>query len=103
MTRYCARFVITLLFLSPRAMLPAAAHNYVIAGLRHGNAHTHAFLFQHVQKSGSSAGEAKGVEGKAAEGKAVEEGQHRSSCHRCGNLRRKNVFCQKCPHIFCQK
>ena len=28
---------------------------------------------------------------------------YRSSCHRCGNLRRRNVYCDKCPHIFCQK
>lgn len=29
--------------------------------------------------------------------------RHRISCHRCGNLRKKNVRCLKCPHIFCQK
>lgn len=29
--------------------------------------------------------------------------RHRASCHRCGNLRKKNVRCPKCPHIFCQK
>ena len=28
---------------------------------------------------------------------------HRASCHRCGNMRKKNVFCPRCPHIFCQK
>lgn len=29
--------------------------------------------------------------------------RHRASCHRCGNLRKKNVRCPQCPHIFCQK
>ncbi|KAH9115316.1 hypothetical protein AeMF1_010641 [Aphanomyces euteiches] len=29
--------------------------------------------------------------------------RHRASCHRCGNLRKKNVRCLGCPHIFCQK
>lgn len=29
--------------------------------------------------------------------------RHRASCHRCGNLRKKNVRCPTCPHIFCQK
>ncbi|KDO35231.1 hypothetical protein SPRG_00076 [Saprolegnia parasitica CBS 223.65] len=29
--------------------------------------------------------------------------RHRASCHRCGNLRKKNVRCLTCPHIFCQK
>ncbi|RLN98136.1 hypothetical protein BBJ28_00002463 [Nothophytophthora sp. Chile5] len=29
--------------------------------------------------------------------------RHRASCHRCGNLRKKNVRCPVCPHIFCQK
>ena len=28
---------------------------------------------------------------------------HRASCHRCGNMRKKNVLCPRCPHIFCQK
>ncbi|EEY69959.1 uncharacterized protein PITG_06502 [Phytophthora infestans T30-4] len=29
--------------------------------------------------------------------------RHRASCHRCGNLRKKNVRCPVCPHIFCAK
>uniref|UniRef100_A0AAV1VGB1 RING-type domain-containing protein n=1 Tax=Peronospora matthiolae TaxID=2874970 RepID=A0AAV1VGB1_9STRA len=29
--------------------------------------------------------------------------QHRASCHRCGNLRKKNVWCPTCPHIFCAR
>ena len=29
--------------------------------------------------------------------------KHRVSCHRCGNLRKNNVICEKCPHIFCRK
>ncbi|CAI5717141.1 unnamed protein product [Hyaloperonospora brassicae] len=28
---------------------------------------------------------------------------HRASCHRCGNLRKKNVWCSICPHIFCAR
>ena len=28
---------------------------------------------------------------------------HRSSCHRCGNLRKRNILCGNCPHIFCQR
>ncbi|KAJ0408553.1 hypothetical protein ATCC90586_009574 [Pythium insidiosum] len=31
------------------------------------------------------------------------QSRHRASCHRCGNLRKKNVRCPNCPHIFCQK
>jgi len=31
------------------------------------------------------------------------EGGHRASCHRCGNLRRRNVLCDNCPHIYCQR
>jgi hypothetical protein len=29
--------------------------------------------------------------------------EHRVSCHRCGNIRRKRICCpnQQCPHIFC--
>lgn len=34
---------------------------------------------------------------------AKEDDKHRTSCHRCGNLRKKNVRCPNCPHIFCQK
>jgi len=30
------------------------------------------------------------------------EDGHRASCHRCGNLRKRNVKCSECPHIFCQ-
>ncbi|EGZ04625.1 hypothetical protein PHYSODRAFT_535949 [Phytophthora sojae] len=29
--------------------------------------------------------------------------RHRASCHRCGNLRKKNIRCPLCPHIFCAK
>ncbi|KAK1940586.1 Lysine-specific demethylase 7B [Phytophthora citrophthora] len=29
--------------------------------------------------------------------------RHRASCHRCGNLRKKNIRCPVCPHIFCAK
>lgn len=29
--------------------------------------------------------------------------KHRASCHRCGNLRKKNVLCSRCPHTFCQR
>jgi hypothetical protein len=29
--------------------------------------------------------------------------RHRASCHRCGNMRKKNVQCEACPHIFCQR
>ncbi|KAE8994980.1 hypothetical protein PR003_g17874 [Phytophthora rubi] len=29
--------------------------------------------------------------------------RHRASCHRCGNLRKKNIRCLVCPHIFCAK
>ena len=28
---------------------------------------------------------------------------HRASCHRCGNLRKKTMKCDRCPHVFCQK
>lgn len=28
---------------------------------------------------------------------------HRASCHRCGNLRKRNVFCSRCPHTFCER
>lgn len=28
--------------------------------------------------------------------------QHRRSCHRCGNMRKKVTKCAKCPHIFCR-
>jgi hypothetical protein len=28
---------------------------------------------------------------------------HRASCHRCGNLRKKTMNCDRCPHVFCQK
>lgn len=31
------------------------------------------------------------------------EDGHRASCHRCGNLRKRNVKCSECPHIFCQR
>ena len=27
--------------------------------------------------------------------------RHRVSCHRCGNLRKRNVLCSRCPHTFC--
>ena len=29
--------------------------------------------------------------------------EHRVSCHRCGNIRKRKVFCSvvSCPHIFC--
>ncbi len=27
---------------------------------------------------------------------------HRASCHRCGNLRKKIVQCSMCPQIFCR-
>ena len=30
-------------------------------------------------------------------------GGHRASCHRCGNLRKRNVLCRACPHIYCQR
>ncbi|KAI9916429.1 hypothetical protein PsorP6_017125 [Peronosclerospora sorghi] len=29
--------------------------------------------------------------------------RHRASCHRCGNLRKHNLECPLCPHIFCAK
>ena len=29
--------------------------------------------------------------------------RHRVSCHRCGNLRKNNVLCIRCPHIFCKR
>ena len=28
---------------------------------------------------------------------------HRASCHRCGNLRKKNILCVNCPHIYCAR
>jgi hypothetical protein len=31
------------------------------------------------------------------------DGGHRASCHRCGNLRKRNVKCSSCPHIYCQR
>ena len=29
--------------------------------------------------------------------------EHRVSCHRCGNIRKKRIICSKveCPHIYC--
>jgi len=27
--------------------------------------------------------------------------QHRTSCHRCGNIRKKTHYCSKCPYVFC--
>jgi len=38
---------------------------------------------------------------KEAEGSHI--GRHRASCHRCGNMRRKNVLCTECPHIYCAR
>jgi hypothetical protein len=29
--------------------------------------------------------------------------RHRASCHRCGNLRKRNLRCSNCPHIFCHR
>eukprot|EP01041_Mallomonas_annulata_P008057 gene8057-16515_t len=29
--------------------------------------------------------------------------QHRASCHRCGNIRRNNIFCSHCPYIYCAR
>ena len=29
--------------------------------------------------------------------------QHRASCHRCGNIRRKNLYCSHCPYIYCAR
>ena len=31
------------------------------------------------------------------------DGGHRASCHRCGNMRKRNVRCLTCPHIYCQR
>ncbi len=28
---------------------------------------------------------------------------HRTSCHRCGNVRKKKTLCRKCPHVFCAR
>ncbi|CEG45319.1 phd-finger protein [Plasmopara halstedii] len=36
-------------------------------------------------------------------GQYVDMLRHRASCHRCGNLRKNNVQCSVCPHIFCAK
>ncbi len=29
--------------------------------------------------------------------------EHRVSCHRCGNIRKRKLYCSRisCPHIFC--
>ena len=34
---------------------------------------------------------------------ATEPSEHRVSCHRCGNIRKKKLCCPRvdCPHIFC--
>jgi len=31
--------------------------------------------------------------------------EHRVSCHRCGNIRKRKLVCSRksCPHIFCGK
>jgi hypothetical protein len=34
---------------------------------------------------------------------AATSNRHRASCHRCGNLRKKNVLCSRCPHTFCYR
>ena len=26
---------------------------------------------------------------------------HRSACHRCGNIRKSLFFCKLCPYVFC--
>eukprot|EP00948_MAST-09A_sp_MAST-9A-sp1_P003845 g3845.t1 len=28
---------------------------------------------------------------------------YRKSCHVCGNIRKNNIYCEKCPHIYCRK
>jgi late competence protein required for DNA uptake (superfamily II DNA/RNA helicase) len=34
---------------------------------------------------------------------ATRWGEHRTSCHRCGNLRKKKLSCEKCPMVFCAR
>ena len=28
---------------------------------------------------------------------------HRTSCHKCGNIRKKTKRCTECPYVFCGK
>ena len=34
---------------------------------------------------------------------AKSDNLHRVSCHKCGNVRKRKIYCAKstCPHVFC--
>lgn len=81
---------------SPMGNTPSSAGgNYFNDALgRHGS----------VSSSVSATAMALGIGARPAPGSAADAlVRHRASCHRCGNLRKKNVRCPACPHIFCQK
>lgn len=40
---------------------------------------------------------------KSVKGTVDEPDEHRTSCHRCGNLRKKKTLCKECPYVFCSK
>lgn len=29
--------------------------------------------------------------------------EHRASCHRCGNMRKRLYLCKRCPYVYCQR
>ena len=53
--------------------------------------------------SANAAASARAAALAAAEVGRVRDASHRASCHRCGNMRKRNVRCLTCPHIFCQR
>lgn len=45
----------------------------------------------------------KAVEVKESKPLAKRQEDHRTSCHRCGNIRKKKLCCEECPMVYCAK